>query len=350
MRKLIPPVAALLASAALSAALSYAAAAPKNLDRAIEVQRALVAQRPADSSAANDLGSLLVLAEDAAGAEAAYRSAIAIDGANAAAHFNLGLLLQKAGDRRAALKEFKRALEIQPRHAWAQYQIGTVYHHQGHESAARKAYAKALALDPALGNPTVNPHLVDNELATSAMLYAYHHYREELQPEKQFEEPARIAGVLIDRPESSEGSAATAEGAAAPEGGFVRGTGAPTGGPDGTGEPREVEKPEPEDDSPAGTGKRTLSSKDLDPARASNQISGGTAPARAGGTVKNPGGAITSGNRGRTRDTQPPVRPTLRTLPNSSAPPQAPPPSTFLPTSDSTGMIETHLVEIDEWS
>ena len=226
MRKLIPPVAALLACAALSAALSYAAAAPKNLDRAIEVQRALVAQRPADSGAANDLGSLLVLAEDAAGAEAAYRSAIAIDGANAAAHFNLGLLLQKAGDRRAALKEFKRALEIQPRHAWAQYQIGTVYHQQGHESAARKAYAKALALDPALGNPTVNPHLVDNELATSAMLYAYHHYREELQPEKQFEEPARIAGVLIDRPESSEGSAATAEGAAAPEGGFVRGTGA----------------------------------------------------------------------------------------------------------------------------
>lgn len=346
MRKLIPPVAALLACAALSAALSYAAA-PKHLDRAIEVQRALVAQRPADSGAANDLGSLLVLADDVAGAEAAYRSAIAVDGENAAAHFNLGLLLQKAGDRRAALKEFKRALEIQPRHAWAQYQIGTVYHQQGHESAARKAYAKALAIDPALGNPVVNPHLIDNELATSAMLYAYHHYREELQPAKQFEEPARIARVLIDLPGSTQEPAAAGDEAAA--GGFVRGNGTPadaaTGA--GSGDSPEVPKVEPPDgDSPEGTASRTLSSKDLDPARVSGQISGGAAPARPGATTRNPGGAITSGNRGRTRDTQQqPVRPTLRTMP-----PQTAPPSTFLPTSDSTGMIETRLVEIDEWS
>jgi tetratricopeptide (TPR) repeat protein len=352
LRKLIPPFAALLACAALSAALSYAAA-PKNLDRAIEVQRGLVAQRPADSAAANDLGSLLVLADDLTGAEEAYRSAIAIDGGNAAAHFNLGLLLQKVGDRRGALKEFKRALEIQPRHAWAQYQIGAVYHQQGHESAARKAYAKALALDPALGNPAVNPHLIDNELATSAMLYAYHHYREELQPERQFEEPARIAGVMIDRPGTAAEPAAT-PGEAAAGGGFVHGEGPPedAGGGTPAENPPAVEKGEPlDDESPEGTASRTLSSKDLDPARASNQISGGTAPARAGAAARNPGGAITSGNRGRTRDLQQqPVRPTLRTLPNAGAPQQPPPPSTFLPTSDSTGMIETRLVEIDEWS
>jgi len=182
LRKLIPPVVVLLAGAALSAALAFAAAAPKNLDRAIDAQRALVAERPADARLENDLGSLLALDDDFAGAEQAYRRAIEIDGENASAHYNLGLLLQKQGERRNALKEFKRTIELDPRHAWAHYQVGTIYDAQGHDSAARKAYAKALALDPALGNPEVNPHLIDNELATSAMLYSYHHYREELLP------------------------------------------------------------------------------------------------------------------------------------------------------------------------
>ena len=220
LRKLIHSVAAMLAGAALFAALSYAAA-PKNLDRAIEVQRALVAERPADSTAENDLGNLLVLADEMEGAEQAYRRAIELDPENASAHFNLALLLQQQGERKEALKQFKRTLELDPRHAWAQYQIGTIHHAQGSDSAAKKAYAKALALDPQLGNPKVNPHLIDNDLATSAMLYAYHHYREELLPAKEFEEPARIAGVLIDLPAgASRGTrprtAARADSSAAP--------------------------------------------------------------------------------------------------------------------------------------
>lgn len=352
LRKLTPPVVALLAGAALSAALAYATAAPKNLDRAIDAQRALLAERPADARLENDLGSLLALNDDFAGAEQAYRRAIEIDGENASAHYNLGLLLQKQGERRSALKEFKRTIELEPRHAWAHYQVGTIYDAQGHDSAARKAYAKALALDPALGNPEVNPHLIDNDLATSAMLYSYHHYREELLPEKEFEEPARIARVLIDRPVSEADAVAAAAAAQAPgaEGGFVRGSGSPEGtggeesaaaGESTTGEPEDGNSPD----------SRVLTSKDLDPTRTSGQIVGGGAPARFGGGGKPVGGPITSGNRGRTRDTQPPLRPTLRT-PSSAAtpPPQLAPPTTFLPTSDSTGMMETHLVEIDEWS
>lgn len=350
LRKLTPPVVALLVGAALSAALAYATAAPKNLGRAIDAQRALIAERPADSALENDLGSLLVLGDELVGAEEAYRRAIAIDDTNASAHYNLGLLLQKQGERRAALKEFKRTIELEPRHAWAHYQVGTIYDAQGHDSAARKAYAKALALDPALGNPEVNPHLIDNELATSAMLYSYHHYREELQPAKEFEEPARIARVLIDLPVSDADAVAAAAQAPGAEGGFVRGSGSPEGtggeesaaaGESTTGEPEDGNSPE----------SRVLTSKDLDPTRTSGQIVGGGAPARFGGGGKPVGGPITSGNRGRTRDTQPPLRPTLRT-PSSAAtpPPQLAPPTTFLPTSDSTGMMETHLVEIDEWS
>ena len=351
MRKLIPPFTALLAGAALSAALSYAAT-PRNLDRAIEVQRALVADRPADSRAANDLGSLLVLAEDVVGAEAAYRSAIALDGENASAHFNLGLLLQKEGNRRDALKEYERTMELEPRHAWAHYQIGTIYHRQGRESKARKLYAKALALDPSLGNPEVNPHLIDNELATSAMLYAYHHYREELLPAKEFEEPARIAGVLIDRPRSAERSAEVPEQEeTAPAGGYVRGDGTSPGDGGDADNASGNETAEPADDTESES--RVLSSKDLDPSHATNQVSGGGAPLRGSAARQSSGGRITSGNRGRTRDARPtPPRPTLRSPQSNGSmqPAQLAPPASFLPTSDSTGMIETRLVEIDEWS
>ncbi len=342
------PVAALLACAALSAALLHAAV-PHNIDRAIDTQRALAAERPVDSGVENDLGSLLVLAEDLAGAEQAYRRAIELDPENASAHFNLGLLLQQMGNRRDALKSYKRTLELEPRHAWAHYQEGTIYHAQGRDSAAKKAYAKALAFDPALGNPEVNPHLIDNDLATSAMLYSYRHYREELLPAKEFEEPARIAGVLIDRPagEAEKAEATAQRTAGEAEGGFVRGSGALPESVAAAADAAEVDPEEaPErQDSPA----RVLTSKDLDPASTSNQIGGATTGEAASKTT---GGRITSSNRGRTRDAQPaPTRPTLRgPQSNGSTPPEAAPPATFLPTSDSTGMIETRLVEIDELS
>lgn len=353
MRKLIRSVAAMLAGAALFAALSYAAA-PRNLGRAIEVQRALVAERPTDSSAENDLGNLLVLADDMEGAEQAYRRALELDETNASAHFNLGLLLQQQGERKQALKEFERTLELDPRHAWAQYQIGTILHAQGSESAARKAYAKALALDPDLGNPRVNPHLIDNELATAAMLYAYHHYRDELLPAKEYEEPARIAGVLIDRPAGdTQAGEAGVEAASGAAGGFVRGPETAGASGEAVAEGLPTEKVEPPDEDPtAESESRTLSNKDLDPSRASNQIVGGGVPARAGAAGRTTGGQITSGNRGRTRDAQPtPLRPTLRGPTGSGSAPLAPvPPTTFQPTGDSTGMIEVRLVEIDEWS
>ncbi|MEO7793627.1 MAG: tetratricopeptide repeat protein, partial [Thermoanaerobaculia bacterium] len=333
-------------------------AAPKNLDRAIEAQRALLAERPSDTRLENDLGSLLVLADDLAGAEQAYRRSLGIDEENASAHYNLALLLQKQGERRAALKEFQRTIELQPRHAWAHYQEGTIYHAQGRESAARKAYAKALALDPSLGNPEVNPHLIDNDLATSAMLYSYRHYREELQPEKEFEEPARIAGVLIDRPGSeTEAVAAVTEESPAASESVTRGVReapsavAPEPSYDG-GDAASSEDAGSSDGSDA-TESRVLTSKDLDPGSASGQIVGGGVPTRVGvGGVK-ANGPSTSVSRGRTRDTPQPVRPTLRPPPFSSGgaiPPQDQSPSTFLPTSDSTGMIETRLVEIDELS
>ncbi len=182
------------------------------------------------------------------------------------------------------------------------------------------------------------------------MLYAYHHYREELQPEKEFEEPARIAGVLIDRPESAERSRRRPRPRPHAEGGFVRGTGAadaaaptaPASRARSRSRSRRTIRRRVRHAHPVQQGSRSVARLESD--------RGGTAPARAGGRPHHGRADHLRQPRPDPRHPAAPVRPTLRTLPNSSAPPQAPPPSTFLPTSDSTGMIEIHLVEIDEWS
>ena len=119
MRKLFSLVAVLLL-----VGLAAWAGTPVNLKTAIDNQPALVAQRPTDAAAHNDLGNLLVLDGDLGGAEQAYRRAIELDPQRLTAHFNLGLLQQQRGESRAAMQSFRRVLEIDGRHAWAHYQIG----------------------------------------------------------------------------------------------------------------------------------------------------------------------------------------------------------------------------------
>ena len=235
--------------------------------------------------------------------------------------------------------------------------MGTIYHAQGRDSAAKKAYAKALALDPALGNPEVNPHLIDNELATSAMLYAYHHYREELLPAKEFEEPARIAGVLIDRPAGEAGEGEAAAEAAERARGRIRAR------------PR---------DRRARTARRSPRRLPTEKVRAAGRRSDGRASESRTLVEQGPRpvARLQPDRRWRRRSAtrrrrphhrrpdhlqQPRPHP-RRPADAHCAPPcaargqrlgaaaRAVPPTTFLPTSDSTGMIEVRLVEIDEWS
>src|SRR3972149_112216 len=98
----------LLMSLSLAAALAAFAAQSLELTKAIHVQEALVAQRPTDATAQNDLGNLLVLDGRLAAAEAAYRRAVELDGAILSAHFNLALLLEQRGESREGLKPFRR--------------------------------------------------------------------------------------------------------------------------------------------------------------------------------------------------------------------------------------------------
>ncbi len=182
------------------AALATVAAGPPNLTTAIEAQRKLAAERPADPTVQNDLGNLLQLAKLSDEAEAAYRRAIELDGKHASFHFNLGLVLEKRGEGRAAMKEYKTAIELDPRHAWAHYQIGSLLEKAGRKDSAIRSYARAFALDPQLGFPEVNPSLLDSKLTTSAMLQAYRTEDSQTLTAARYDDPQHIRGLLVPTP------------------------------------------------------------------------------------------------------------------------------------------------------
>src|SRR5437667_5365907 len=75
---------------------------------------AAVARPARESRAASDRGAWQHIEGDLAGARATYESAIEADPANATAHNNLGFLLMQQGDLEAAIASFERALSIDP--------------------------------------------------------------------------------------------------------------------------------------------------------------------------------------------------------------------------------------------
>ena len=203
MRRRIQSPAGLSVIAVLVAAVAIAAyaAVPPNLSKAIEAQRRLITERPQDSAVYNDLGSLLLLADRADEAEAAYRKAIELDPNKVSALFNLGQLQQQRKEYREALSLYERVVENQPGHAWAHYQIGTLYERWEQEGKAVEHYARAFALDPQLAFKEVNPQIVENKLLTESMLKAYEENPGQPQAPRYFEERDRIVGLLVPLPQ-----------------------------------------------------------------------------------------------------------------------------------------------------
>ncbi|HEX3127276.1 MAG TPA: tetratricopeptide repeat protein [Thermoanaerobaculia bacterium] len=213
------PLVALLSLALVAAfALAAMAAVPGslgNLNRALESQKKLATERPQDPAVFNDLGNLYLLADQPAAAEEAYRKALALDPDKVTALFNLALLQQQHGERREALSLYKKVVALQPNHAWAHYQIGTLYESWDEDPKAIAEYARAFALDPQLAFKEVNPHIVENKLVTEAMIRAYDEEGASQNPQvpKAFDEPGRIAKLLVPTPQSAaETEAAAAQG------------------------------------------------------------------------------------------------------------------------------------------
>jgi len=210
-------------------ALAAVAAAPANLERALAAQRTLIDEEPQNAAALVDFGNLLQLAGRSEEAEDAYRQALEIDPQLISAHFNLGLLLQERGEGLAALRQFRQALKLDPAHAWAHYQIGVLHEGWGVKDLAIRSYARAFALDPELRFPDVNPHVVDNKLMIEATLYAYRHLPPPQGP-PAYEQPARIAGLLLEReprPGAPPAAAAAPAAAVRPPGVGAAGAAAP---------------------------------------------------------------------------------------------------------------------------
>jgi len=187
---LVPPL-------ALAASVVANQVPPPNLPKAIEAQQALVAERPVDPAALNDLGNLLRLAGRLPEAEEAYRHALALDSQRASARFNLALLLQQRGAAREALAELRQVLASDPGHAWAHYQTGTLYERKGQKAAAVKAYAQAFSLNPELAFPEVNPQVIENSLLTESLIRSRAAAPPPPQAPNAYEDPGRIAALLV---------------------------------------------------------------------------------------------------------------------------------------------------------
>ena len=324
-----PRIASTSVAAAL-AALAFVAAqsAPRNLDRALAAQRALVAERPADAGAHNDLANLLAVAGDRRGAEAEYLQAIELAPEEPGPRFNYGLLLTASERRLPAFRQFREVVDLDPGHAWAHYQIGTIYDAWGLDRLARRAYARAFRIDPSLADARVNPGLIDNDETTAAMLRAWRGGVSDSLAPREYSEGARIAGLLIDVPKRSDEVAeeeeATEESGAA-EGGFarvVRPAGEPADRADATDRDdpyadEEQELVEEERDA----GGRVLDTSDLRVSGAANQVSPGSGAGRDGGS--------SAGSR--------------RTRIQKGGSPGVPPP-VFVPDPESTGRLERRLL------
>ncbi len=199
-----------LACGAVAVVAAFATV-PPNLGKAIDEQRRLVSERPRDAAVFNDLGNLLVLAGRPAEAEEAYRKAVELAPDRVSSLFNLALLEQQRGAAREAYRLYRRVLEAQPQHAWAWYQVGALHERWKQDDRAVAAYAAALRIDPQLAFPEVNPQVVENRLLTQAMLRAYQQSETAPQAPAMYEEPGRIIGLLVAKPQDTVGGAPAEE-------------------------------------------------------------------------------------------------------------------------------------------
>jgi hypothetical protein len=328
-------------AAALAVGLAvFAATPPTHLPQALEAQRRLVADRPLDAAAQNDLGNLLLLAGDEAGAEAAYERAVELAPDRAAYHYNLALLLQQTDRPGRALEQFERTFELDPSNAWAAYQVGALYEQRERRRAAIEWYGRAFRLDPDLAFPDVNPHVIESELTAEAMIRGYRTGLVDPEAPRIYEEPGRISALLVTPAavtvdpapadpmigqEPDRAGTAGGVGQARPAGGAAATPGAVPGGT----VPRRVLT---EEDLPAGPANQAAPQGG--PAYRPPTRRGG---ATVGGTVGVPGGvAVPTPPAGRAAPRRPTETPNERVIvPRTGGP--------FRPGLPSTGSLDNEL-------
>ncbi len=175
--------------------------APLNLPDAIAAQHRLIEQSPEDAGLYNDLGNLFYLADRTEEAEDAYREGIRLDPEFIPIRYNLALLLHQSNRPRRAEQEYRWVLKTMPDHAWSHYQLGVLFYERGRRAAAIRSYARSMRLDPRLTDPAFNPHIVENSLASSAILMAYSDLSAAALAPREYENPGHVTAILIQAPD-----------------------------------------------------------------------------------------------------------------------------------------------------
>ena len=186
-----------LLSSVLAAEVLRADAIPLNVPETIAAQQRLIVARPTDAALYNDLGNLLFLDRRVAEAEEAYRQSLDLDPELTSARYNLALLLHQTDRPRRAEREYGTILKNDPEHAWSRYQMGVLLAERGRRSAAIRSYARSMRLEPRLTDPAFNPHIVENELAPSAVLWAFSNLSPASLAPRTYESPADVTTILL---------------------------------------------------------------------------------------------------------------------------------------------------------
>jgi predicted TPR repeat methyltransferase len=172
--------------------------------------------RPQHFEAQVNLGQVLHMLGDIAGARAAYQAVVARDAENVdasgegggrphrelavEAHVGLGALCQEAGESAAAYSHYQQALQIDPDCAAAWNNLGTWHQERGERPAAAECYRRVLALDSECGfihhaeaHNNLGTLLVDEDRIEEAESC----YRAALRARPEFAEAHKNRGAVL---------------------------------------------------------------------------------------------------------------------------------------------------------
>ncbi len=119
-----------------------------NLDEAVALYEAILAQTPGHAPSAINLGTIYYHRKDYAHAERLYRSATEADPNYALAFFDLGNVLDELQRMPEAIEAYQAAIRLVPRYADAHYNLALAYERQGERRLALRHWTAYIKLDP----------------------------------------------------------------------------------------------------------------------------------------------------------------------------------------------------------
>jgi serine/threonine-protein kinase len=140
-------------------------------------------------------GTALQARENHAGAEDAYRRAIALKSDYPGAHNNLGVALEKRRKLAEAAASFRKAIELKPDHAGAYTNLGLVLQAQRKLTEAEAAHRKAMRLNP--DSPEIHTNLGTALRALKKAAEAEAAYRKAIEIRPDFAPAQTNLGLLM---------------------------------------------------------------------------------------------------------------------------------------------------------